>query len=209
MKGLEWLNKIIPAKNNLDFTIAWIGESNPKPSLTGATGKGILLVNYPLEGQLPFGNAMPLYVALHEAFHQFASNYPSQPAWVSESLASYYGINALQVALARDPNASALLMRFEGDEKKFPEGLLAINRKVLAGDRSEYIAFYTKGIAFWTSVNQALQSQGDDLDHHLLKVFQTQYDSLGNPINLQKNLNLPDKIWIPIRKRFLDDVSVD
>ncbi len=204
MNGLKWLNTIIPGSENENFVIAWLGISKKQMTLSGATGNDILLANYPNDGELTFGKAMLLYVALHEAFHQFALHYPNQPSWVAESLAAYYGSRAVQIALPNDPKSYDLMKRFQTDGNHFTNGLLIINRKVQEGDRSEYGAFYTKGLAFWMAVDEALQTQGDDLNNHLLAALKTKYDSHGNPMDLQKNLNISPEIWASLRYRFLD-----
>lgn len=205
MNGLRWLNTIIPGKNKEDFSIAWLGISKEKMSLAGAAGDDVLLTNYSNDGELKFGKVMLLYVTLHEAFHQLAMHYPNQPTWVSESLAAYYGARAVQIALPDDPRSTALMERFEADSNHFTDGLLAVNRKVENGDRSEYGAFYTKGLAFWAAVDKALQqTQGHGLDSYLTEIFQTRYDANGQPINLQKILNLSPEVWVTLRSRFLD-----
>jgi len=205
MEGLKWLNTIIPDKTEKNFTIAWLGISAKQLNLAGAAGAGVLLTNYPNDGELSFGKAMLLYVGLHEAFHQIAMHYPNQPAWVAESLASYYGIRALEVALPNDPATSALLNRFLASASHFQNGLVTINSHVKKSDRSEYAAFYTKGIAFWMAVDNALkQTQGSHLDDHLLAVLQATYNTNGMPINLQKNLNFSPETWTSIQHQFLD-----
>lgn len=203
-KGLEWLSSIMHKTSKEDFTIVWLGISAEKVSLAGATGDGILLTNYASDGKLPNGNAMLLYVTLHEAFHQLAVNNLEQPAWAAESLASYYGIKALQVSLPNDPDTSKLLERFLTGADHFKDGLIIINRRVAEGDRSEYGAFYTKGIAFWIAVDEALKQKNDSLDNHLLDVMQTKYDLQGEPLNLQNILNLSPEVWTSLRRRFLD-----
>jgi hypothetical protein len=204
-RGLKWLKTIVHNKSKQDFIIAWLGIPAKRVSLAGAAGNGILLTNYATDGVLPFGNAMLLYVALHEAFHQLDQNNSEHPAWVAESLASYYGVRALQISLPNDQNVSKLLKRFLTGAEHFNNGLLSINRKVAEGDRSQYGAFYTKGIAFWNAVDNALKQKHDSLDNYLLKVIRTtKYDTHGKPLNLQNNLNLPPEVWTSIRQRFLD-----
>jgi len=205
MNGLKWLSTILPIKDKENFSVTWLGISKDKMSLSGAAGDDVLLVNYSNDGELKLGNAMLLYVTLHEAFHQFAMHYPNQPTWISESLAAYYGARAVQVALPNDPSSIALMQRFEADSNHFTDGLLAINRKIKNGDYSEYGAFYTKGLAFWAAVNKTLQaSQGHNLDSYLTAVFQTRYDANGEPTDLQKRLHLSKEDWVSLRKRFLD-----
>jgi hypothetical protein len=194
MNGLKWLNTIIPGRKKENFVIAWLGISKKQMTLGGATGNDILLSNYPNDGELTFGKAMLLYVALHEAFHQFALHYPDQPTWVAESLAAYYGARAVQIALPNDSKSDDLMKRFQADGDRFTNGLLIINRKIQQGNRSEYGAFYTKALAFWIAVDNVLQTQGDILDNHLLAVLKTKYTSDGEPVDLQKILNLSPQI---------------
>lgn len=75
MKGLRWLSAMMPGQPGYEFTVAWLGSAK-HASLGGAAGHQILLVNYSVDDSLPFDKAMLLYVGLHEAFHQFAMNYP-------------------------------------------------------------------------------------------------------------------------------------
>lgn len=204
LRGLQWLNQVVPAKHNINFTIGWLGVSAPRPSLTGAAGSDVLLVNYPVQGQFPFGHAMLLYVALHEAFHHLAANYHNQPPWIAESLASYYGIRALQQALPGDPDVAQLMARFQEGGKNFKEGLLAINNKVEKGDRSEYGAFYTKGISFWAAVDKTLQqSHQQNLDRYVLSVLNTNHTDAKQVLDLEKELHLSPKEWTEIRTNFL------
>lgn len=203
LNGLRWLNTIIPSKSS-NFVTVWIGVPREKMSPSGAAGGDVLLTNYPQDGKIAFGNAILLYVALHEAFHQFATGYAKQPGWVIESLASYYGIRSTKVALPNEPKVSLLMKRFQEVGKRYSAGLLAIDRQVAKGNRSGYEAFYTKGLAFWAAVDKVLQGQGDSLDHHLIAVFNTKYDKHGNPINLQKNLTLNAKAWALLQRNFLD-----
>ncbi len=205
MNALKWLNTIIPGRKNENFSIAWLGIAKEKMALAGAAGEDVLLTNYPNNGGLKFGKTMLLYVTLHEAFHQFAMQYPDQPSWAAESLATYYGIRAIEIASPNDPDNIALLQRFKQDGNRFHDGLVTINRKIKNGDRSEYLAFYTKGLAFWIAVDEALQqTQGKRLDYYLLKILQTKYDADGEPINMQNILHLSSEKWLLIQQNFLN-----
>lgn len=146
-----------------------------------------------------------MYIGLHEAFHKFALSYPIQPPWVAESLASYYGVRALEVAAAHDPDMLSLVQKFQADAARFPQGLVNINRQVQKGNWSEYGAFYTKGVVFWAAVNSALQqTRGDSLDRHVREIFAAQYTAQGKPKNLEQILHLPPQVWASLCSRFLD-----
>lgn len=124
---------------------------------------------------------------------------------MSESLASYYGMRALQMATPDDADTALLLERFLAGSNHFQNGLLTINRKVETGDMTEYGAFYTKGIAFWMAVDNELQKQNDKLDHHLLALLTTKYDERDKLRYLQKNLQLSAEIWELLYDRFLNN----
>lgn len=205
MRALGWLNTVIPTKKKESFNVTWLGISKNHMALSGATGTNMLLVNYPKEGELTYGKAMLLYVAMHEAFHQLAMNYPNQPTWVSESLAAYYGARAVKIALPHDSNSDILMARFEKDGAYFSNGLLAINKNILNGDHSEYSAFYTKGLVFWMTVDKIMQEkEGNSLDNYLTQLFQIEYDEYGVPLNMREILNVSKKDWEHLRKQFLD-----
>lgn len=165
-----------------------------------------MLVNYPNDGELPLGEAMLLYVPLHEAFHQICGHFLySRPIWAEESLASYYGARAVKAALPKNPQlSSSLIDLFKKPSDTFQKGLLTINQAVKSKDRSEYGAFYTKGLSFWDEIESVLKEEHDSLDYHLEALLQMKYDANADPVELQKILNLTPELWASLRKRFLD-----
>lgn len=204
--GLQWLYSIMQCKNPETFTLVWLGAQSSQPILTGATGSDSLLVNYPTQGQYPFGAAMLLYVALHEAFHQLSLNYSSQPVWMAESLASYYGMMALKQALPEDSQVQALLQRFETAGARFNAGLFTYNEQLDKGNSFARGAFYTKGISFWSALDQQLLKT---YPHKNLNIFLPdllkQADQVQqSPSALEKILPLPKEEWDTLRKNFLD-----
>lgn len=203
MQGLEWINQRLSSHAKLTFSVAWLGLPRELLSMGGATGSDILLTNYSNDGDITFGKSMMLYIALHEGFHEFSENYAKEPTWAAESLASYFGVRATIAAMPRSADASALMQHFEAAGNHFSDGLLSVNQQVNAGDQREYAAFYTKGIAFWDAVDAAMRVQGDALDHHLLDLLQLQYDSAGNPLNLQTVCHLSPNVYAALRKEYL------
>ena len=206
LRGLVWLKSIFSGKIKETFVVCWCGISIEKMGCTGAAGSGVLLVSYPYNGELPLGDALLLYTPLHEAFHQLSGHFPAdRPGWVEESLASYYGVRALQIALPNEPKVSLLIERFHKGGAAFHKGLIAINRAVNEGDRSDYGAFYTKGLSFWAEIEKVLHEQGDSLDHHLEALLTMKYDENSYPIELQQLLKISQEDWTRLRKDFLDD----
>jgi hypothetical protein len=203
--GLQWLNRAVPAKTTIHFNIAWLGTHSPQPALSGAAGSRLLLVNYRIQGEYPYGKVMLLYVALHEAFHQLATNYKDQPHWISESLASYYGLLALQHALPQDPKVAQLQDRFQTSGEQFKKGLLEYNEEIQKGDRSGYGAFYTKGVSFWAAVDQLLQKNNPKkkLNYYLLDILESEHQGEPALSNLEKNLPLSPDQWDSLRRNYL------
>jgi hypothetical protein len=173
-------------------------------SLGGATGDHLLLANYPDDGEVTLGKNLRLYIALHEGFHQLIENKPRLPSWVSESLASYVGLQAEEDVLKHDANTTQLQQKFISDSDKFKLGLLAINQQVKNGDQSQYGAFYTKGLAFWAEVDSALRAQGDSLTSHLTDVLNSSFDGEDNFTNLGKTLHLSPRVLNSIERRYLN-----
>lgn len=204
LKGLKWLASLISEHKKVNFTVGWCGISAKKMNITGAAGHGILLVNYPLEEKLPLHNATLLYVPFHEAFHQLSDNGFKRPAWLEESLASYYGSRALQVAMEDNQEASQLIARFQERGKQFNEGLLILNLEVKQGENKNYGAFYTKGISFWVAVNADLQKQNDSLDNHLSELLKMTYDENEKPVGIEDILCISKERWENLSKTFLE-----
>jgi hypothetical protein len=200
MHGLEWMNQQLSHHHPLVFSVAWLGLPKELLSMGGATGSDVLLTNYSNDGDINFGKSMMLYIALHEGFHEFTEAYAKEPTWAAESLASYFGVRATMAAM---PDGGALMQHFEVVGTQFSDGLLLANEKVGKGDPSDYVEFYTKGIAFWDAVDQAMRVQGDSLDHHLVDLLNLQYDSAGNPLNLQTVCHLSPNVYSALRKQYL------
>jgi hypothetical protein len=204
MKGLQWLSSFFPKKEQ-EFTLGWCGTSSKHMSITGAAGHGVLLVNYPNDGNVPCNDAMLMYVPLHEAFHQLSDSVSKhRPAWVEESLASYYGCRAVQIALNMSSQACQLMAHFQEKGENFKTGLLAIHKAVKSGNQNEYGAFYTKGVSFWAAVDTILKKQNDSLDIHLSALLHMNYDSTGKPIELMDILHITTEDWRELCRRFLE-----
>jgi hypothetical protein len=202
IKGLTWLKDVTGVNDAESFAVGWCKSYAEKPSISGAAGSGILLANYLHNKSSPSVKALMLYVALHEAFHQFQAQYPDEPSWVQESLASYYGSRAVEVAIPEE--GPALMKRFKDAAAKFPKGLLTIHTQVEQGNRTDYGAFYTKGVAFWAAVNEALRTQEDSLDAHLNDILsKTKYGKDGAPLNLHTILGLSEETWTFLWEEFL------
>jgi hypothetical protein len=204
LRGLMWLKERIPSATGR-FAVAWLGVSRDLFTIGGAAGRGLQLVNYFKAGEPDRGTAISLYIALHEAVHQLAALTRSRPGWAEESLASYVGAKALLAATNDAPDARAVVERFESDASAVKEGLLAIDRHMSqSGERSGTGAFYTKGLAFWAAVDEALRAEGQGgLDTRLAMLFTTDYEE-GALDGLGRALGLSADVWGQLRRRYLD-----
>ncbi|RCS21402.1 hypothetical protein DUT91_24370 [Phyllobacterium salinisoli] len=205
LEGLRWLRSQDRSDAPLTFTILWLGVPRELFAVGGATGRGLLIVNYRAGtvDPTPIEKAMRLYVPLHEAVHQLGEK-GVRPLWMEESLASYFGMRAARAATGDAPETKALFEQFRNNAGKFSDGLLAISRRVEEGNQAEYAAFFTKGLAFWDAVNVVLQQRGDQLDPYLRDLLDAKFESEVNvPERLRSILRLPKETWEPLRKQYL------
>ena len=204
-RGLRWLTGLTPHRA-MEFNYLWLGRAASSGSVGGATGRDLLLVNY-----LRTDTNRPLIVDVTratpftEAAHELSGQYGPKPAWVEESLAMYLGLKALGHAGPNDQSSHLLLLRFQAAARQFPMGLLAVQTEVSRGDVSHYGAFFTKGVAFWASVDSTMHSLGDgSLSTHLEAIWTAMYDRAGRPPpEFAAKLGLPETSWKRLEGAFL------
>jgi hypothetical protein len=207
MSGLQWLAGLVPESDRTSFMYAWLGVASGGRAPGGAAGRDVLAVNYVRDGK---GDAMRsgLMAAMPfiEACHQLAGSLGDRPGWAEESLATYFGVRALEQSRSGDDTAAKLLRRFESESDKFPVGLIEVHRRVSAGDRSMYGAYFTKGVALWSAVDAALRAAGHSggLPSRLEQVWTAKYDKEGRPTSdFAARLALPAADWDKLSARFL------
>ena len=207
MLGLQWLGKLAPDARNTVFNDVWLGMSDTASSMGGAAGTEILLVNY-IRGNVDSERKTVTAMApLIEATHQYASSYGVRPGWTEESLAVYFGLEALHHALPNDDAPNDLRKKFIKDADRFPPGLIEVERRVAGGDSSLYGAYFTKGVAFWAAVDEAMRHAGVEggLGRKLEEVWTTKFDPKGRPpANFANLLGLSDSVWRQLSDRFLE-----
>ncbi|WP_079211060.1 hypothetical protein [Brucella pituitosa] len=206
LAGLHWLTDRLHAAMPQYFSVLWMAIPQDMLSLSGQTGEGLLLVNY-VDGNAAeaFGEAMRLYVPLHEAVHQLAASDHRRPVWYDESLASYLAVQATMLVTHNSPDAVAMFERFKSDGSRINSNLIAIDRHVTeTGDAGAIAAFYTKGVAFWASVDAALQIRGESLADYAATLATTGVtDNNRLPDFIQSTLHLPPDIWWSLEKAYL------
>jgi hypothetical protein len=166
-RALGFLAKVLPPPadlpaNERSLLVVWVGVKETKGQSGGSAGSRSFVANY-LFGEPrsdPANAAHSLLILSHEQFHQLADlargPLPPLPTWLSESLASYYGLKALSVA-ATGATADSIRARFIDPARPVTEGLLSLARRHAAGDMSVYPMFYSQGASFWAAVDESLQ----------------------------------------------------
>jgi hypothetical protein len=165
---LEQVTQTSDKQTEKNIDVVWVGIDKKFGSIGGAAGDNIYVANYPIESGKLQANDMEklLWVSAHELFH-FVSPY-NFPAWMTESLAHYYGYKSLNLInlTARSP-----LDEWREKSTTLPHasiGLYPAYKQVeLKGDWSYYPLFYVKGTAFWQELDTRLADHGNTLDNFL------------------------------------------
>jgi len=191
MRGLTWISNLVPSTEPRVFQVVWLGVASDAPTVGGAEGTGLLLSNYRRTPGSPQPLHIAMYIPLHEAFHQIGGGLENKPAWVGESLATYIAARALRYALDDALEAVEVYEEFLSHAERVPLGLLEISRQIEAGDRSQYDAFYSKGLAFWDAVNRTmLTAHGDGLETRLTEIVTADFNDDGCQFLLHRHWGL-------------------
>lgn len=155
--GLDYLAQVVRAAPVAEPSIVvWLPIDESQHRAGGAAGSSSILANVvSVDGRAqPVRLPLALHVVLHEQFHQLAPQ--PLPHWVNESLAEYYARKALRRA---EPGVGALHVV----ERRYPpvsappqQTLLAVQRRIDAGDYRDYRLLYTEGSNFWLAVDRAI-----------------------------------------------------
>jgi hypothetical protein len=207
LRGLVWLASLAPASRNTNFADVWLRLSASAKSVGGSTGDGMTLVNYiPGTAKDSLKAAAMAAAPLIEATHQLGLSYGIRPRWAEESLATYFGFSALQHALPDQTAPKEKMEQACAEASRFPFGLIEAHRRVARGDPSAYGAFFTKGVAFWSSVDEAMRKAGvrGGLGSRLPRIWTAAYDQDGRPpADFAKLLGLPAAKWRELNNRYL------
>ncbi len=150
-----------PAERSL--LVIWIGIDEAAGRAGGAAGSRSFVANYVFgkSENEALNVARTLAIIAHEQFHQLSDltrgSLPPLPTWLNESLAHYYGLKALQKAASSSASHS-VYKRFIDPERRVTTGLLELNRRYAANDRSVYPLFYEQGATFWSEVDLTIQA---------------------------------------------------
>lgn len=164
--------------------VVWLGIAPSRAEAGGAAGSRSFIANY-VAGRPERADrdtAQTLMIVAHEQFHQLVDIVHGSlqqpmafPAWLSESLAQYYGLKAVR---ATDMSAagSALWSRSIDAKRPVADGLLALHRRHQSGDESVYEAFYLQGATLWSALDELIAdaTHGEHgLDSYLGELLRT------------------------------------
>ncbi|WP_169558567.1 hypothetical protein [Uliginosibacterium gangwonense] len=212
-KVLGALSDILKLKSKLEnrresVLVVWIGIDKRLRGINGAAGHRSFVANYIIDDDPneSINRYRAMMVIAHEQFHQLVdmtrTRNNSLPNWVSESLAQYYALHVL-AKIAGSPETQRIKSEFIKPDADYKLGLLELDRKNQAGDRSLYHLFYEQGATFWQAIDETLRES---------KEFPDGLDSVINDLlsmDFPKNGSLPPDFIGKIRhadEKRLDDI---
>ena len=194
-KALEFLAKVVvpPAESppvERSLLVIWVGVHEHLGHAGGAAGSRSFVANYNVgkpENE-EINAARTMAVLAHEQFHQLADlargPLPPLPTWLNESLAHYYALKAMTIVAVSSDASNSVYSRFVDPQRPVTLGLLELNRRYAANDRSVYPSFYEQGATFWSELDLAIShvtrgaSSLDELVPELLRSATTHDDRL-------------------------------
>lgn len=161
-------NNISQQTKSNDLLVIWIGNNEKNNFIGGAAGNRSFVANY-IYGDSPTSNEKnikTLLVTAHEQFHQLVDimreKNASQPAWVEEGLAQYYGLKALKTLKGHDDKAvDNIFASFIAPNAPVDSTFKVLNEKFKQGDHSVYPLFYSQGATFWYQFDNLLLQETD------------------------------------------------
>lgn len=195
------LDKLPPA---LLPPVFWMGLADWRLTVGGAAGTGLVLANYPVHAE-DFdrtAHAITLYVVLHEHSHLLFEGRGS--LWISESLASFLAIKAVEdTAPELYP---ALANAFIEPGKALDTPLPVLGERAAADDGQAYMQLYV-GAAFWKVIDTAMKELGhsEGLLRVVPELLARGFASGGapRPDAIAQVTSLPPETLDPIFDRYL------
>jgi hypothetical protein len=166
-KALAYLTRVVSPPDEASdpersLLVVWLGITRSVGRVGGAAGSRSFLANYVIDddGNRAEDDAVTAMIIAHEQFHQLVDvmrgRAPPLAPWLSESLAQYYALKALDMD-SQGPVSSDLRSKFIDPHAAVTTGLLELNRAYVSGDRARYTLFYSEGATFWYLVDQAME----------------------------------------------------
>lgn len=168
-RALRYLASVLPPDpalpdNERMLLVIWIGIDAARSHSAGAAGSRSFLANYTVGPSTNATDRARMRATLaHEQFHQLVDmargDRPALPGWFNESIATYYGLRALDQG-GMDAPTARFVAGFVSPSREVTSGLLSLQARHDTGDASVYPLFYTQGATFWFELDQALQRNG-------------------------------------------------
>jgi len=200
--ALQYLATVFPVPPDLPeahrhLLVIWLGIDEALGEAGGAAGSRSFIANY-VDGNdqdLELNAARTLLILAHEQVHQLIDlallGGPPLPTWVGESLAHYYGIEAL-ARTSLPESVIALVADFFIDPARPVEaGLMELGRRHGEGDPTAYPMFYLQGATFWSEVDRQLSEadpRGPGLDGLIPTLLATLEGGPGLPADFTRLL---------------------
>ncbi len=193
----EFKEKLASSKINL--LVVWLGNNAQNKFIGGAAGHRSFVSNYLYGDNVDNqkNNLKTLVVITHEQFHQLIElirgNSESQPVWIEEGLAQYYGLKALNSFHdLNNQNVSEITSSFINTDKPIEFSFIELNKQFKEGNRGIYPLFYTQGATFWFMLDAALLegSQGKyGLDESIGLLIKSKPDEKGGlPVEYERKI---------------------
>jgi hypothetical protein len=165
---LSYLATVLPPpasvpQSRRTLMVVWLGRDDASGQFGGAAGSRSFLANYRYAGQAqqPPDQSLTLMTMAHEQFHQLAGlvrgSRPALPLWLNESLASYYGLKALD-RVSSTAAARELRGQFISPSRPVHAGLIELDRQRALGDGKAYRSIYEQGATFWAQLDGAVSA---------------------------------------------------
>ncbi len=174
---LNYLSQVFEDNQAIEWQMNIFGREVSSGNVSGAAGFSSINVNVPLENGRLSEKSYPhlLKILAHEAIHGLDQR--DLPLWVNEGLAEYYAQKSLNSTSYSQPDA---VKQWQAISERLPfasTGLIEANRAFVEDHQGQYMMlFYTKSVAFWQSLDEALAKHNQTLDEYvLLPIAQQDY----------------------------------
>lgn len=153
-----------PPPADRSLLVVWLGIEARHRQISGVAGSRSFVANY-LVGdreKARRNRALTLMVLAHEQFHQLLDvkrdTRASVPAWVNESLAHYFGLQAMQASMGKDKAAAALAREEIDPARPVLHKLMEFESLSKTDIDAARRLVYAQGATFWSEMDRALSA---------------------------------------------------
>ncbi len=155
------------SEKDRSLLVVWLGIDAQHGRVGGAAGSRSFVTNYLIGDEKDIKSlvATTLMILAHEQFHQLVDarrgELPALPAWINESLAQCYGLQAMQKAMQDKIVSDKLIQRFIDSDRMVEQGLIGVEA-IFDSDRSRATDLaYRQGATFWAELDRILRLVSD------------------------------------------------